>query len=287
MKFFCLAVLLLTCANASDSSNNNSSNTSKKVNPVGIDFSNLTSLDAVQEYAIGNIKAFLGSMENSPEYNNSRPQPMFIPNHHIQSIRKVCKPFEVEPFVRDATMAYADSTDNETNANSKAASGYIKTQAVKEIVKALQSVNLLEFPFWRLLKFVEAISFISFLVNHKDKDEAIALQSTMEALEKHRTELAIQTSTFDFSKIVQNYGSYFQTLGLLLRNTDVNPENVMAKELSSAVKLLASIVTEHAKYSYGGERIMEQAEDIVDMEKETANVFSAWMKANTKPESSE
>ena len=109
----------------------------------------------------------------------------------------------------------------------------------------------------------------------------------MEALEKHRTELAIQTSTFDFSKIVQNYGSYFQTLGLLLRNTDVNPENVMAKELSSAVKLLASIVTEHAKYSYGGERIMEQAEDIVDMEKETANVFSAWMKANTKPESSE
>ena len=161
MKFFCLAVLLLTCANASESSNNNSSNTSKKVNPVGIDFSNLTSLDAVQEYAIGNIKAFLGSMENSPEYNNSRPQPMFIPNHHIQSIRKVCKPFEVELFVRDATMAYADSTGNETNANSKAASGYIKSPAVKEIVKALQSVNLLEFPFWRLLKFVRG--FLSFL----------------------------------------------------------------------------------------------------------------------------
>ena len=276
MKIFSIALLLLTSAYASDSSNSSSSSASNY-------FSSLPSPEAIQEHAVVVVSGFLESMQTIPRSNIIRTRPELVAKYakitqdflpsgsdHIVNMERIFKSF--------------DTQGAASLGNSKDEIEHSKFQAAKDIISALQSINLTELSFTRLVEFAKLLKAFSYFVNNCEAIEAeSSFNSSMRALEKRKTELAIQASTMDCTKIGQVYGTFFQTLLVLLNSTEVNPTEINTKELSAAVQSLASVVIDHATLS-GKEGIVEQVGKVVDMEKETAKMFRAWKKDNGKPE---
>ena len=301
MKFSCLALLLLTRVFASDSSNKYSN--SEETTTLG--FSTLHTLEEIQQKAVEVIRAFVNSLKVVPKQPHcgdairdwilktimcARMAIDYLPIG-IENIQKMqdlesgmgklgeslqgnteCTCDEIEKWKPDIYESYIASCN----------------QASKDIYEALQSINIAELSFERLVDFSKL--FVGFSSEYVDKDDEITFVGTMKALKDRKNELDVLASGTDWSNIGQNYASYTQILINLLEGIiNLAPEGMSPHTHSHVVRALVKVTSEYAKHSPNNENMRHQIKDIADKERKISKLYHTWkgMKDNQVERKSE
>ena len=282
-----LISLLLTCAYASDFPRNYS-NTSQKTN-AQYDFSHLSSSEAVHQQAAEITKSFITSLEQLARKSNNcqecTNEKLIVAVRYTKRVQKYLTHDSILRQKMDdlynSLMVGIKERDkliedikSENTKDEGSTCILHNTQAIKEIVKALQSVSLNELSFERLVDFSELVTKFSNCLNAFEEDEeTIAFKKTMRALKIRKVELNMNPS--DLENVRQTYASYSKRLLEVFKDIDLVAEGTPYDKVSSVVLKLASVVAEFADLSSDRDSLSTRIGVIVEEERATTKKLNS------------
>ena len=282
-----LISLLLTCANASDFPRN-FSNTSQKTG-VQHDFSHLSSNEAVHQQAAEITKSFITSLEQLARKSNNcqecTNEKLIVAVRYTKRVQNYLTHDSILRQKMDdlynSLMVGIKERDkliediNFENTKDEGSTCILhSTQAINEIIQALQSVSLDELSFERLVDFSELVTKFSICLNAFEEDEeTIAFKKTMRALKIRKVELNMNPS--DLENVRQTYASYSKRLLEVFKDIDLVAEGTPYDKVSSVVLKLASVVAEFADLSSDRDSLSTRIGVIVEEERETTKTLNS------------
>ena len=304
MKFLCLVLLFLTHAFASDSSSISSK--SGKTPTVRNTIFNLKTLEDIQKQAAEDIKALLTSIikvpnpilggnegilnEISEAARFARRAKSYLPvgskcrqkMHNVYVSAKSSRELLENPLRKMSCKSKKINPYDNHNGRPRVYYTCVsrRNQAVKDILEALQSVNLTQSSYGWLMKFSTFVIDFAKQFNLLSEDILLDFSTTMRALRKRKKMLDVLDVEIDWKNIDRYYASYSQSLYELLGRIDFTPKGTKVNELSHAVHVLARALKAYAKLSSNNEDIFDQIQLIADQEEKTSRLYRTWKMIN-------
>ena len=309
MKFFALTILLCTFSSASDSSKK-----SKKPTADKHDSSRLESVESVMQQAATEIKTLIKSIAKLPEESfrceskfdtaaSAKSQlvlagrmasgaQLFLPSKsaarkQIKSLNQSLRDrrTELEPYIEKTTHGKKkrmdkkkkSSTDDEKDVGKSFITyGSYRVQAAKDIISAIQSINISAFSFKELCKLsVFLISFSNYLAVFKEED-ILAFESNIQSLKNRKTELDLQASGVDWENFDKTYSDNSEKLLELLTRVIIAPKGTKLHKLSDALISLADAVADYANLSSTNDDVLKEVDALVKEERKNSKLYSDW-----------
>lgn len=312
MKLFSVSILLTFCVLAANIPEH-SSNSSKKISSKP-DYSSITSQEGLQQQAEIVTKSFIGWFNDIPtkffrcedEFSCAvkaeaqlvkasklaKSVQSFLPLSGSETSRalvKICN--SIDPIIIELKDEIErDKTKGEGIHKSETGSftKYIpyRAEALREIVKTLQSIRLDKFSFSSLIMLTDFLSKLSRYLQVEYFNIVKSFLRKMKYLREREAELQVQNSDVDHGNIGDSYAVMKEGLLELLANMDVKPKGPPSSHYSTALHFLAVAVQMHSEISSGSrDNTRATIKDIFAGEKQKLLLYKAWKKKNNEERS--